>query len=188
MTVRCLQCGAAVEAQRPTKKYCGNLCQRIYRRTHGGFDNVAYMKRYYATHRTYFRQHNETYYANHREEEKARATAYQKADPERARTTNRRAKKRYRQTPGGKAAAIRSVHLRRSKVKGRIDWAAWERKCRSIGKCVLCGVTDKPLTIDHIIPISKGGTNDTRNLQPLCRSCNARKHAKILPNSQLILL
>jgi len=45
-------------------------------------------------------------------------------------------------------------------------------------KCEKCHTTEK-LTIDHIIPISKGGTNDLSNLQLLCRSCNSRKRDKI---------
>lgn len=31
------------------------------------------------------------------------------------------------------------------------------------------------LTIDHIRPLSRGGTNDPTNLRLLCRSCNSRK-------------
>jgi 5-methylcytosine-specific restriction endonuclease McrA len=34
------------------------------------------------------------------------------------------------------------------------------------------------MTIDHIIPKSKGGTNDLENLQPMCNSCNAKKADK----------
>lgn len=32
--------------------------------------------------------------------------------------------------------------------------------------------------LDHILPISRGGTNDFWNLQYLCRQCNRTKHAK----------
>ena len=35
------------------------------------------------------------------------------------------------------------------------------------------------MTIDHILPKSKGGTNDIENLQPMCNACNAKKADKI---------
>jgi hypothetical protein len=40
--------------------------------------------------------------------------------------------------------------------------------------CKECG-TNKNLTIDHIIPLSKGGTDAVSNLQALCRKCNEKK-------------
>jgi hypothetical protein len=42
--------------------------------------------------------------------------------------------------------------------------------------CANCG---KPAnTIDHIIPLSRGGTNDLENLQPMCWKCNKAKGSK----------
>ncbi|MBF4468827.1 MAG: HNH endonuclease [Methanobrevibacter arboriphilus] len=40
--------------------------------------------------------------------------------------------------------------------------------------CQCCN-TKKDLTIDHIVPRSKGGSNDETNLQTLCKSCNLAK-------------
>jgi len=45
--------------------------------------------------------------------------------------------------------------------------------------CQICGATVKDgvkLEIDHIKPVSKGGTNDENNLQVLCQQCNREKH------------
>ena len=48
--------------------------------------------------------------------------------------------------------------------------------------CVECGglpgIKD-PFTVDHILPLSKGGTNVLANLQVMHRSCNSRKGAKV---------
>ena len=49
---------------------------------------------------------------------------------------------------------------------------------RDMGQCTSCG-TKQNLEFDHIIPVSEGGANSVRNLQLLCRSCNARKSNKI---------
>lgn len=46
-------------------------------------------------------------------------------------------------------------------------------------KCVLCGIEDD-LTIDHIIPVSRGGSNRMKNLQTLCRTCNQNKGDRIM--------
>jgi len=45
-------------------------------------------------------------------------------------------------------------------------------------RCVKCG-SDSDLSVDHIHPRSKGGSDDKDNLRTLCRSCNSSKAAKI---------
>lgn len=46
--------------------------------------------------------------------------------------------------------------------------------------CIHCGEKEeKKLTIDHILPISKGGGDEIDNLQILCRSCNSKKGTRI---------
>jgi 5-methylcytosine-specific restriction endonuclease McrA len=48
-----------------------------------------------------------------------------------------------------------------------------------VGKaCERCGAT-ADLTLDHVIPIALGGTNDPDNIAVLCRSCNSRKGARV---------
>ena len=47
-------------------------------------------------------------------------------------------------------------------------------------KCLICGKSpaiypELPLEVDHILPVSKGGTNDIENLQTLCFYCNRGK-------------
>lgn len=43
------------------------------------------------------------------------------------------------------------------------------------GRCAYCGA-ETQLTIDHRIPLSRGGSNTISNVLPACRRCNARKH------------
>lgn len=67
------------------------------------------------------------------------------------------------------------------KPQGRVPWYAW-KKTREIVferddfSCQYCGDMEGPLECDHIVPISRGGTNDHKNLTTSCRRCNREKH------------
>ncbi|MBI5376338.1 MAG: HNH endonuclease [Candidatus Schekmanbacteria bacterium] len=60
-------------------------------------------------------------------------------------------------------------------ISSEVKLNVWRR---DQGKCVECGSKEK-LEYDHIIPVSKGGSNTERNVQLLCQTCNRQKSAAI---------
>lgn len=60
-------------------------------------------------------------------------------------------------------------------IPSSVKLAVWRRDG---GKCVECGSKEK-IEYDHVIPVSKGGSNTERNIQLLCEKCNRKKAANI---------
>lgn len=77
-------------------------------------------------------------------------------------------------------------HNREAKKKGNggshtaKEWE--ELKVKYSNTCLACKKQEPliKLTKDHVIPIKLGGTNDIKNIQPLCASCNSSKKLKII--------
>lgn len=73
------------------------------------------------------------------------------------------------------------THIRRAKIKGNggtYTAKEWQDLCAYYGNVCLCCHQSRPLVVDHVMPISKGGTSNIENLQPLCKSCNSTKRDK----------
>lgn len=94
----------------------------------------------------------------------------------------------YRKSAHGKFVINRNAHRRRERIKINGDdnncltLSEWEEIIsRQNNKCLSCKkqFSDKlPPTMDHIIPVVKGGTLNKNNVQGLCKSCNSKKGAK----------
>ncbi len=64
----------------------------------------------------------------------------------------------------------------RRAVPERVRQEVWRR---DNGQCVKCD-SRLNLEFDHIVPVSRGGSNTARNIELLCESCNRRKSDKIM--------
>ena len=77
------------------------------------------------------------------------------------------------------------VNRRRAKwhgAPGRVTVSEFWKKCDTLlWTCHYCGcVLDRTTaTMDHVVPLSKGGTNFLDNILPACRSCNSKKGARL---------
>lgn len=47
-------------------------------------------------------------------------------------------------------------------------------------RCAYCQTNEHPLTIDHLLPLSRGGAHTKSNIVPACKSCNSSKGGKTL--------
>ena len=73
--------------------------------------------------------------------------------------------------------------IKRRAQRGRISAKRRFQVLRKCGfRCVYCElpITEEDFTVDHVIPRTKGGSNDFDNLVAACNSCNAKKGARPL--------
>lgn len=84
---------------------------------------------------------------------------------------------RYRKSHPEKITQYNNDHRARIlQSGGTIKSDEWLSLCNKYGNvCLCCGKGDVKLTIDHVVPLSKGGANLITNVQPLCKSCNSKK-------------
>lgn len=99
-------------------------------------------------------------YAKNADKIKANVAAYRKANPDKKRHLDNRRRARKAGNGGSHTLAEREAKF---------------AECGNV--CYYCHQPSK-LTVDHVIPLARGGTDDITNIVPACQSCNSKKNAK----------
>lgn len=128
-----------------------------------------------------FRKEQLAYQVQYRKENREKVNAYQRRyRKEVLRDWYNEHRRKWTKTEKGRAAVKRKAYVRRARLGKSLathtetEWRALVEKHG--GRCAICKKR-RPLTRDHIRPLSKGGDNGIENIQPLCRPCNAKKGA-----------
>jgi 5-methylcytosine-specific restriction endonuclease McrA len=78
--------------------------------------------------------------------------------------------------------AAAAEHVKREKAKAReLRESAWWKNQRGRGVCHYCGQRVQPqlLTMEHIVPIVRGGRSTKGNVVPCCKACNTEKKYRL---------
>ena len=73
---------------------------------------------------------------------------------------------------------VSEEQIRRERQKAReLRASQWWKRRRAAGICYHCGekFAPKDLTMDHLIPIIRGGKSTKGNLVPSCKKCNSER-------------
>lgn len=178
----CPSCAADISHRGPKAIYCSNACRRWRANGHlnirvrkpcafcrkpldGKIITAEYCTRACKSKASEKRRVRDdaARYLNEREVRIARATAYSRANPHVAQATKRRRKALV-------AGAIVAHFTPR-------DWLRLQ--IRFDYRCAYCGIR-APLSMDHVVPIVRGGTHSVGNILPACTSCNCHKQARFI--------
>lgn len=141
------------------------------------------------------KQHDQQWRNDNRTMLVERQRAYEERHRERVRARHRETMRAYRKSGKGKedvkrwkqknpgkvrVQAVIDPHRRRARKRasgGSFSRKEWLALCEYYGSICLCCGQATVLTVDHVVPLSKGGRNDITNIQPLCSDCNNKKGA-----------
>lgn len=125
--------------------------------------NKDKVKKYALSHPEKFRESAARYRKNHPDREKIKSKKYRLSHPHilQAAQVSRRAAK--------------------NGVTANFKHNEWTKMIESYNHCcAYCGEKFNRLEQDHVIPLTRGGTHESKNIVPACRSCNASKGTKLL--------
>ena len=157
-----------------------SACRKRWYRDHP--EAIEQKKKWVAKNPNYFRQYNaqrnkrktkeyfRLYYLNRKREKAEYQRAYRRKQPEmiRRHSRNRRARQR---------GAIENGGISESQWQEII--VIWR------GRCAYCGKRPRLITMDHVVPLARGGKHCPENVVPACKSCNCSKQDNLPKRLQL---
>jgi len=156
----CFQCGSV---------FVKGICKKCYNREYGREYNQNNRESISARGREYYQNNRESIIARsreyrraNRESTSARLRAHQKANPELYQAAAARRRVRIET---GMSAEDRSAS---------VEWRRFLKHC----PCFYCGEFAEVTHVDHMLPLSRGGTDHWHNLQQSCQKCNLSKGTK----------
>ncbi len=161
----CPNCEEDFETVHSFKVFCCKQCKdTFYNKSKSGKDSVV---RYRKSGKKYFIDREYRQRIEYREQRKPYDYKWNQSD--RGKELNVIARRRRR----AKEKGAEGSHTREEFIK-----LAEMLDCM----CPCCFETFdlKEFEEDHIIPLVKGGSDYIENIQPLCKSCNCKKHIKIV--------
>jgi 5-methylcytosine-specific restriction endonuclease McrA len=180
----------AKDGLRTVCKDCLRTQNKEWSQRNAAHRNARQVQRYWKLHE-YILEYHRKWHAANRKKENARQKKYYEANREKEikRCSEYKSKHRLETNilhrkwmDNNPYKNAEYGNRRRTTIKkngGDFTSLEWSALCDKYNNaCLCCGATDKKLVVDHVLPISLGGRNSIDNLQPLCTSCNARKHAK----------
>lgn len=149
----------------------------------------AYSQQYYLENKEECLARMQAWATSHRDRSNAIKKASALAHPE----TGKRSNRRYRLAhPGRRKATFvawrnknrpkmvlyqqKRTATQRNAPRNDLTHAEWEEIKAAYGHCcVYCGRQMQRLTMDHLTPLSQGGSHTKQNVVPACKSCNSKK-------------
>lgn len=134
-------------------------------------------KRYYLKNKSNLSRQSKRYYKKNRDKILRYAAAYQKVNSTKHNTASAAYRKRNQALYNAFGQKRRTA---KTKAGGSFTIQEWVALCKKYDYRCLCCNRRRKLTADHVIPVSKGGTSNIDNIQPLCGPCNSSKRDKTI--------
>lgn len=181
------------------KYYQGKDCLKL----HGGMRFVSnngcmeclkiQCREYYNRHKESEKKRNRKYKEKNKEKNAIQSNQWAKDNPEKIKDMRKKyydnnkemakekTKKWQQLNPDKKIAAEQQRRALKKKSRGKITAQEWTLlKAKYYYTCLCCRKKEPEIkiTMDHVIPLFKGGPHIIENIQPLCWSCNCKKRTQ----------